>query len=252
MSIGHPLASDLRREADDLGLSLQRQPAPPPASIVAPSNLPTSLDTFTARQAERLELVKLLGQSESRLVTVVGPGGVGKSRLSLEVARELHRGRNLPDGVFAIFLESLESPEAVVVETLRVLQVMARTDIDPNGQLLERLQSSDLLLVLDNFEHLNAYAVRHERLLSACPKLKVLATWREPLQLAAEWLLRLEGLSVPTSSVPASQSVTPQDAVELFVQRAISPPPLSRKSSTKRFTPCRCRVCVALQTRRAR
>lgn len=219
VGIGHPLASDLRREADGLGLSLQRR-TPHPASIVAPNNLPASLDTFVARQAERLELVKLLVQTESRLVTVVGPGGVGKSRLSLEVARELHRGRRFPDGVFAIFLESLESPEAAVVEILRVLQVMPRTDTDPNAQLLERLQSSDLLLVLDNFEHLIAYAVQLEQLLSACPKLKVLATSREPLRLAAEWLLRLEGLSVPTLSVPASQSVTPQDAVELFVQRA--------------------------------
>ena len=218
VGIGHPLASDLRREADDLGLSLQRRTAPL-TSIVAPHNLPASLDTFVARQAERLELVKLLGQTESRLVTVVGPGGVGKSRLSLEVARELHRGRRFPDGVFAIFLESLESPEAVVVELLRVLQVMPRTDIDPNAQLLERLRSSDLLLVLDNFEHLIAYAVQLEQLLSACPKLKVLATSREPLRLAAEWLLRLEGLSVPTSQSVAPSSAT-QDAVELFVQRA--------------------------------
>ena len=126
-SINHPLVSDVRREALEFGLNLEYTPSAK-KPLLGPSNLPAPVDAFVARHAERQQLSSLLDQAETRLITVVGPGGVGKSRLVLEVARDLHQANRFADGVFIIYLEVLESPQTVAGEMLRALQMVGSDD----------------------------------------------------------------------------------------------------------------------------
>ena len=214
--INHPFANDLRREADELGLTINRNMQMIiPANLVTPTNLPASVDVFVARD-EQNTLKNLLEQPETRLITVTGPGGVGKSRLVLEVARDIQQSPGFA-GVFVVFLETLTTTETVVTEILRAVQGVPQSDQDPWRQLTQRLQTKTLL-VLDNFEHLMPFAVKLEDLLEACQKLKVIVTSREPLRCAAEWLLRLEGL--PVIELAMSNPEAPEHAVELFTRRA--------------------------------
>jgi predicted ATPase/DNA-binding SARP family transcriptional activator len=216
-AIKSPSAAELRREAAELGLELSIA-STTPSIAPAPTNLPAPTSSFIARETERRYLLETLKDPEARLVTVTGTGGMGKSRLALEVARQLHRDNRFKDGVFVAFLEVIESVDAVVSELLRVLQVPIESGQDPQTKLLEHLQTTETLLVLDNIEHLIPVASQLEQLLEACPKLKVLTTSRERLGLTAEWLLPLEGLPVPSST--EAKPNTPFGAVELFAARA--------------------------------
>ncbi len=211
-----PLAANVRLEAEELGLKFENTPTAIRLPSVPPTNLPAPLNAFVSRVPERQYLAEALGQPDSRLVTVTGPGGVGKSRLALEIARELHGQRRFPDGVFVVFLEAIESVDAVVSEILRVLQVPLQAGDDPQSRLLERLRGNEMLLVMDNLEHLIPFASQLEQLLEECPKLRVLVTSRERLGLGSEWVLPLEGLSIPPDADPEA----PQHAVELFARRA--------------------------------
>ena len=95
-------------------------------------------------------MLETLKDPEARLVTVTGIGGIGKSRLALEAARQLHRENRFKDGVFVAFLEVIESVDAVVSELLRVLQVPMESGQDPQTKLLEHLKNAEVLLMLDN------------------------------------------------------------------------------------------------------
>jgi predicted ATPase len=216
-AIKSPNAAELRREAAELGLELSTTSTT--ATIApAPTNLPAPTSSFIARETERRYLLETLKDPEARLVTVTGTGGMGKSRLALEVARQLHRENRFKDGVFVAFLEVIESVDAVVSELLRVLQVPIESGQDPQTKLLEHLKNTEILLMLDNLEHLIPFAGQLEQLLEACPKLKVLTTSRERLGLTAEWLLPLEGLPVPSDT--EAKPDAPIGAVELFAARA--------------------------------
>jgi len=181
-------------------------------------SLPAEVTEFVGRRHDRAEVRRLL--SESRLVTVTGFGGVGKTRLALRVASEL--SRVYPHGVWFVALGDLPSPELIPDATAVVLGI--RDDSRPFElrQLVEHLRSRELLLVFDNCEHLiEECAAVADTLLRGCPQLHVLATSREALRVHGEAIWSLAPLSVPdVTATGAVRSAHDFEAVRLFVDRA--------------------------------
>ncbi|MET8201279.1 BTAD domain-containing putative transcriptional regulator [Micromonospora taraxaci] len=181
--------------------------------------LPSQLTTFVGRDEELKRVGDLLG--ERRLVTLIGPGGAGKTRLAIEAAGR--RDGEVRFVELAGLADGSDVPQAVLTALgLRDagLRAPAEPGRQPTDRLVEALAERRLLLVLDNCEHVIADAARlAARLLGACPALRVLATSREPLGLAGEALCPLSGLTVP----PPGASARHADdfaAVRLFAQRA--------------------------------
>ncbi|MGH3147879.1 MAG: ATP-binding protein, partial [Rubrobacter sp.] len=183
-----------------------------------PDNLPVELSSFVGREREVAEVENLLGGA--RLVTLIGPGGCGKTRLALAVARDLVEG--FEDGVWWLELASLSDPKLVpgtVASTLGVREVPDRSLTDA---LAEHLKPKKTLLVLDNCEHLvDECATLADTLLRACPDLRILATSREPLHIAGESTWTVPSLSLPDlRRLPSAGELAHYEAVELFVERA--------------------------------
>jgi hypothetical protein len=161
---------------------------PPPApsagptwlepSVAGPHNLPTPRTSFIGREREIVEVKRTL--SMTRLLTLTGAGGSGKTRLALEVARDLIR--TYPDGVWLVELAPLSEAELVPQEVAAALEVQERPGAPLTDTLAEALGEKGLLLIVDNCEHLvEAAAQLGDTLLDSCPRLRVLATSREPL-----------------------------------------------------------------------
>ena len=181
-------------------------------------NLPAQLTSFVGRQREIEEVRRLLGAS--RLVTLTGAGGCGKTRLALQVASQLLE--QFRDGVWVVDLSPLSEPRLVTHSVASVLKVQE----GPNRPLLEGLceylQSRQILLVLDNCEHLIAACAQlAEMLLHTGAYVHILATSREALGLSGETLWRVPSLSLPEPSRPVPADVLLQyEAVRLFAERA--------------------------------
>jgi predicted ATPase/class 3 adenylate cyclase len=167
----------------------------PPLKTLDATNLPVAAGPLLGRRQELQELIALL-RDGSRLVTVTGPGGTGKTRLALQVAAELVG--SFADGVFWVPLASVKDPELVV-------PTIAQT-VDARGGLTEHLRAKQMMLLLDNAEHLLSAAPALAELLVTSPKVRLLVTSRAPLHLSAEREYPLEPLP-------------PTDAVTLFVER---------------------------------
>lgn len=180
----------------------------------SPHNLPAEVTTFVGRQSEMAAAAHLLEQA--RLVTFIGPGGSGKTRLALQVAAKLLL--NFKDGVYFVPLAPVSRVEQIVWAIAEYLDVAFDGRSQPAQQLRDYFRPKHLLLVLDNFEHLVEGAGLLAELLSAAPGLKILVTSRERLGLYGEVTLTVDGLALPDASRPdvAGRS----DAVQLFVQRA--------------------------------
>lgn len=178
-------------------------------------NLPTGLSTFLGRHAELRELTELL--ETERLVTLWGPGGAGKTRLSLEVAAECLP--QFPDGVWFVELAPLDRPESVAPAVMSALGMLIESD-DPLAALRKYLAGRKALLVLDNCEHLleGAAAVVHA-VLRDCPGVRVLASSREPLAVAGERAWSIPFLSLPAPDADLA-ALAESDAVALFAERA--------------------------------
>jgi non-specific serine/threonine protein kinase len=177
------------------------------AAPAARLRLPAERSSFVGRRAELARLRGLL--AESRLVTLVGPGGVGKTRLALRVADELRR--SFPDGVTLADLTAVRDPALAAVQVAAAFDVRDSTGRWLPASLADVLGERRVLLVLDNCEHLrDACAVLLDALTPACPGLSVLATSRTPLDLPGEALCAVPPLPVGAGS----------EAVELLVQRA--------------------------------
>jgi predicted ATPase/class 3 adenylate cyclase len=182
-----------------------------------PNNLPSQLTTFIGREAE-LDLVqRLLG--ETRLLTLTGAGGCGKTRLALQVAAEVLD--TFPDGLWWVDLAPVADPALVpsaVAAAVRVREVAAQGLTET---LVRQLAARRVLLVLDNCEHqVAACATLAGLLLRGCPAVRVVATSREPLGIDGETIWRVPSLGLPGAEAPGIESRTQCEAVRLFIDRA--------------------------------
>ena len=171
------------------------------------SNLPVPANPLVGRRAETEQALALLARPEIHLLTLQGVGGAGKTRLAVEVAGEaVTRYR---DGVWIVLLAPIVDPSLMVSEVARVLGVEPVAEAPLETTLVRTLAERELLLVLDNFEHLLDAAEVVAQLLTEAPKLDVLTTSREALRISAEHLMEVPPLP-------------PADAAELFVARAVA------------------------------
>ncbi len=215
-----PRALPLRREAAELGIDLTAFSAPqePPDAVRAPShNLPRRQALFVGREAELRDLEGLVDEG-ARLITVTGLGGIGKTRLALELAWRLQRARRF-DPIYFVPLETLTEPAEVLGHVARSAQVPAGRR-DPISAIAARFASTRPLFVLDNFEQLGGAAPDVGRLLEACPGLTLLVTSREPLGLEGESLYPVTGLPLPSAADEAPADDDRGGALSLFVQAA--------------------------------
>jgi predicted ATPase/DNA-binding CsgD family transcriptional regulator len=181
------------------------------------SGLPVGLSSFVGRRHEVAEARRLL--STSRLVTLTGPGGVGKTRLALETTHAVRR--MFPDGVILVELEQVADP-ALVANAVAVAAGLREASRSPVEMLVDYLASRRVLLVLDNSEHvITAIAELATALLQGCPQLRILATSREWLGIGGEVVLPVQPLSVPDPDRPLEeQDLLRCEAVALFADRA--------------------------------
>jgi len=196
-----PALKALQGQILEQDASLGRQAAPP----VGRSNLPTPANPLVGRTEEMSRALELFTGREVRLLTLWGPGGSGKTRLALEVAAELV-GR-YRDGVWVVPLAPIPDRTVMVAEVSRVLEVAPVAGESPEHALVRALSGRELLLVLDNFEHLLDASSVVADVLAASPRVAVLSTSREPLRIRGE-----QRMEVPP--------LPPDDAAELFVARA--------------------------------
>ena len=197
--------------------------APAMATAVAtrPHNLPAETTPFVGREAELAQIGDLLSSRDCRLLTLFGPGGMGKTRLALQAGRQaLSRFR---DGVWLARLEGVETADHLPTAVADAVGLPLSGKQSPQAQLLAYLQERELLLLLDNFEHLPTGGELLVELLEAAPGLKLLLTSREAMNLYEEWLLPVEGLPFPPengAAGAAGAAAESFDAVKLFQQRA--------------------------------
>jgi predicted ATPase/DNA-binding SARP family transcriptional activator len=183
-------------------------------------NLPVAQSSFVGRERELVEVKRALAMT--RLLTLTGAGGCGKTRLALEVAGDLVGA--YPDGVWLVELAPLSDPALVSNAVAAALGVRERPDLPLTAALVDSIGSKQMLLVLDNCEHLiDACARLVDTLLRSCKHLRVLATSREALGVAGEANWLVPSLTVPDAGhLPAAQSPAQYEAVRLFVDRARS------------------------------
>ncbi len=182
---------------------------------MAVSNLPTQPTHFFGRTAELAEFTALLQDPACRLLTLVGPGGIGKTRLALELADRVTP--HFADGVYYVPLQALHKADNILSAIIASIPLHISSGEDPQQRLLDYLQAQHLLLVLDNFEHILAGIDLLSAILDHASQVKILVTSRESLKLREEWLRQIRGLDYPENGSTASQ---PYSGVQLFVERA--------------------------------
>ena len=183
-----------------------------------PNNLPAQQAGFVGRERELSELRRLV--KDSRLVTLTGAGGAGKTRLAIQLAAELLDGSG--DGVWLVELAPVSSEDAVASTILEVLKMATGSGQSPLDILVTSLASQQALIVLDNCEHLiGACSKVADAILRHCPEIRVLATSREPLGIAGETIYRVPSMSLPDEDDDTGE-LDPyrSDAVALFAERA--------------------------------
>ena len=211
-----------REERARLEAAVQRRrrpaPAASPTAARPTTNLPVPLTSFIGREQEVAEVQRLLGTT--RLLTLTGAGGVGKSRLALQVAAAVQA--EYPDGVWLVELAALANPALVPQAVARILTVQEQAGRPLIETLTHWLAGKRLLLVLDNCEHLiEACADLADALLRQCPRLQILATSREPLGMAGETAWRVPSLTLPEPRLrPPLEDLSRYEAVRLFLERA--------------------------------
>lgn len=201
------------QRAEALGLLHPHLPQPA-TSMTA---FPAETTPFVGRERELNEIAKLLVNSSTPLVTILGIGGMGKTRLAIKAAE---RSRpHFSDGVYLVPLAALQAADRLVPTIAEHIHLPIQADVtDPRHKLLEYLQNRKLLLVLDNFEHLLDGAALLSEILDTAPGIKLLVTSRERLNLRGESIFALTGM--PYADSPFDESALDSDAVRLFLQSA--------------------------------
>lgn len=183
-------------------------------------NLPAQLTSFVGREDELKEIEGFLESQNLRLLTIIGPGGIGKTRLALQLAegqKEIY-----PDGVCYASLASLSSTDNLAPAIASALKLSFSSQSSPEEQLKIHLKDKNLLLILDNLEHVLKGAGIILELLEHCPSLKILTTSREALDFHGEWLYEITGLNTPASETNqlTLHDVEKYEAIQLFIQSA--------------------------------
>ena len=205
---------------------IPQSPAREPFELMATSarpfdthchNLPADLTSFVGRRRELLELPRIL--TSSRLLSLTGAGGVGKTRLALRLARNL--ANEFRDGVWLIDLAPLSLPDLVAQTIATALGIREGAHRSARDVLLDTLRERELLLVLDTCEHLiESCAELVEVLLGGAPALRIVATSREALGVSGEVVHRVPSLSLPEALTSVPEELMASEAMQLFVERA--------------------------------
>ena len=190
-----------------------------PSNRPARSNLPATVTSLIGRDNELADVRAYVLDSNIRLVTLIGPPGIGKTRLSIEAARAA-----LPDfvdGVFFIALAPLSDPTLIASTIAHTLGYVESKNLSPNEQIIDGIGEKQMLLVLDNCEHLiEEVASLASALLSACSRLKLLTTSRESLRISGEWLYPVPAFELPDRSSVDVETAGKNSALRLFAERA--------------------------------
>ena len=192
-----------------------------------PTNLPVQRTGFVGREKEVVAAKELLLRQDVRLVTVTGPGGIGKTRLAVQVARGLVE--HFPGGTHFVSLSSISDPgliASVIVQTLGIREAGGQSPLEILKENLQDSRRAPMLLLLDNFEHLVQAAPTVAELLATGPNLKIMVTSRAALHVYGEHEFPVPPLALPDSrSMPSLQVLLQCPAVALFVQRAVAAKP---------------------------
>jgi predicted ATPase/class 3 adenylate cyclase len=221
--LGEHRLKDLQRPEHIFQLVHPELPADFPAITSLnrlPNNLPSQPTVFIGRQSELDEINNLLLADTVRLVTLIGPGGTGKTRLALQSGAELFD--RFVDGTYFIDLAPIRDPDSVLASIARTIGLSETS----NGSMLEdikgQLQEKTMLLLLDNFEQVTSAATQVAELINFCPRLKLLTTSREALRVRGEHLYPVPPLGLPKVDArsPTPEDLARYEAVQLFVDRA--------------------------------
>jgi predicted ATPase/DNA-binding XRE family transcriptional regulator len=205
-------------------LLLAREPAiststPSQTRESLPNNLPVQLTSFIGRERELSEAEQLL--SNTRLLTLTGPGGTGKTRLALQIAQEVLS--TFTNGVWLVELASLTDPSLIPQTIASVFELREVPNTSIMDILANYLHAKQLLLILDNCEHLiKACAKLSDDLLHVCPQLKIMLSSREALGISGETVYRVPSLSLPDPAQVTSAALMESEAVQLFLERALA------------------------------
>lgn len=225
---GSTLASTVQAEALAFGVTLDpdlaaaRRELSGERQSIAPG-LPVRASSFVGRDRELLWLTRLLARHDTRLVTVCGPGGVGKTRLALQCAYGEYGDGLWPDGLLFVELEHLTEAGRIPTAIAEGLGVQLSGRSGALTELAAAIGQRRMLLILDNFEQLSGGSNTPSQLLRACPGLTLLITSRARLNLDGEHVLVLQGLPIPVT--PDSAIAAQYDGVQLFLDRALQAQP---------------------------
>lgn len=223
---------------------------PPLASLDAfPNNLPVQLTSYIGRVHEMAEVEQLF--TSARLMTLIGPGGIGKTRLALHVAADLLAASDgkppeFPNGVWLIELAPLTDPSQVVGEIASTFELHETRGSPSLLEIITNfLRAKQLLLMFDNCEHIVEECARlADHLLRACPGLKMIASSREALGISGEVVYRVPSLSLPDPNYFVPDELLRNEAVQLFIERAKAAQP--RFVLTEQNAPAVARICRRL------
>ncbi len=196
------------------------------AQPVSPTNLPAPPTPFLGRKRELAAILKRLDDPDCQILTLVGPGGIGKTRLAIRAAEK--RMPIFPNGTFFVSLDTVDSPDLIISSIINVVQPNFVIEGEPKAQFLSFLRDKRLLLIIDNFEHLISGAPLIAELVKNAPFVQVMLTSRERLNLQGEWVYEIKGMQYPAlpsrssglETAVADPDLEKYSAVQLFIQSA--------------------------------
>ncbi|MFN2167425.1 MAG: ATP-binding protein, partial [Anaerolineae bacterium] len=202
-------------------------------------NLPTQPTRFVGREEDLAQIANMLNDPECRLLTILGPGGIGKTRLALQAVAD--QTQAFLEGVFFVPLAPLSAAEHLPAAIAEAIGLSLAGQGAPKRQILNYLRGKEMLLILDNFEHLLEGVEFVAEILRQAPEITLLVTSREPLNLRWEWRFEIEGLHYPAGDGTADlQDVANYSAIQLFEHIARRASPRFRLTT---HTPAVIRIC---------